>query len=90
MQLFGQGFDSGLIQQAIGPRENVRADLHDQRVGGGGNFLADEVGHKEERGSDSESAPDGHEPTGNMPMTLQSLARYTGPAYCRHSGSGSL
>ena len=45
MQLFGERSDASLIEQPIGAGENSRSHLHDDRVGGSGDFLTQKVGH---------------------------------------------
>ena len=45
VQFFGQRGDALLIEQAVGAGEDAGADFHDERVSGGGDFLAEEIGH---------------------------------------------
>ncbi len=49
VQFFGQRGHALLIELPIGAGEHARADLDDDRVRRGGNFLSHEVGHGEGR-----------------------------------------
>ena len=44
VQLVGQGRDAG-GRASVGAGQHAGADLDDDGVGGGGNFLANEIGH---------------------------------------------
>ncbi len=45
MQFLGQRRHALLIQQPILRRKDARADFHNPGAGGGGNFLAKDIGH---------------------------------------------